>query len=76
MFVRKRKAARKKRKQIENSSMAPSMPEEYAGDEEGDAEADRDIPSYADHQFTFATFETVRRALTSIQKNKANLPFV
>ena len=59
MFVRKRKAARKKRKQIEDRA-EPSMPEEYAGEEEGDADVDRDSPSYAEHQFTFAAFETVR----------------
>ena len=59
MFVRKRKAARKKRKQVETAGPEASMPEEYAGEEEGDGEADRDTPSYAEHQFTFEAFEKV-----------------
>jgi len=59
MFVRKRKAARKKRKLVENGSAEPSMPEEYAGEEDGDGDAHRDTPSYAEHQFAFAAFEKV-----------------
>ncbi len=59
MYVRKRKANQKKRKQAEDGAVQPSMPEEYAAEEEGDAEPDRDTPSYAEHQFTFEAFEKV-----------------
>lgn len=59
MYVRKRKAARRKRKQNETGATQPSIPEEYVGEGEGDEEPDRDTPSYAEHQFTFASFEKV-----------------
>lgn len=69
MYVRKRKAARKKRKTMESGPPEASMPEEYAGDEEGDAEPDRDTPSYAEHQFTFEAFEQVCRDVTIVILN-------
>jgi replication fork protection complex subunit Tof1/Swi1 len=76
MFVRKRRAARRKRKLVESVTSTgeeggPStIPEEYAGEvEEGEGEgiggADRDAPSYREHTFTFQSFEKVRRATAS-----------
>ena len=59
MFVRKRKAARKKRKQEDAQLRQGSMPLEYGGEEEVDSEADREAPTYAEHAFTFASFEKV-----------------
>lgn len=56
MFVRKRKAARKKRKVIEEQG---SLPEDYDGENEEDVQAEKDMPSYAEHAFTFTSFEMV-----------------
>lgn len=56
MYIRKKKAARQKRKQI--APEINGLPEEYIG-EEGD-QPDRDAPSYAEHAFTFTSFEKVR----------------
>lgn len=59
MYVRKKKARRankKKKKQVDADGK--DMPEEY-GDDEGLDEGDRDVPSYAEHQFTFTAFEQV-----------------
>jgi replication fork protection complex subunit Tof1/Swi1 len=59
MFIRKRKAARKKRKEIaENPEAVGTIPDE---ENEADLEADRDMPSYAEHAFTFTAFEKVCR---------------
>jgi replication fork protection complex subunit Tof1/Swi1 len=66
MFVRKRKAARKKRKeQAENpeSETVGSVPDE---ENEEDIQAERDMPSYAEHAFTFTAFERVSRVLTGV----------
>ena len=60
MFIRKRKAARRKRLADKNGESQGPTAEEYAGDdEEGDGGDDRDAPSYAEHAFTFQTFEKV-----------------
>lgn len=58
MYVRKRKAARRKRQALKanNTGEAP-IPEEYANDEEEDIGPDEDAPSYREHAFTFASFE-------------------
>ncbi|KAK4685899.1 replication fork protection complex subunit TIMELESS/Tof1/Swi1, partial [Tremellales sp. Uapishka_1] len=57
MFVRKKRAARTRRKKAaDNPANSNPVPEEYV-DEEGDAEPDRDAPSYAEHAFTFTNFE-------------------
>lgn len=61
LYVRKRKAARKKRKPAEVDGAQPPIPEEYAGEEEEDMEPDRDQPSYAEHAFAFTAFEKVSR---------------
>ncbi|OCF79113.1 topoisomerase 1-associated factor 1 [Kwoniella mangroviensis CBS 8886] len=61
MFIRKRKAARKKRKEAEQSTeLNPDgsvMPEEYGNEEEEALQPDKEAPSYAEHAFTFKTFE-------------------
>ncbi|WWC91099.1 uncharacterized protein L201_006040 [Kwoniella dendrophila CBS 6074] len=59
MFIRKRKAARKKRKEAEkaNEPNASGMPEEYGNEEEEALQPDEQAPSYAEHAFTFKTFE-------------------
>ncbi|KAK8843979.1 hypothetical protein IAR55_006771 [Kwoniella newhampshirensis] len=60
MFVRKRKAARKKRKQAEDpndTAGASGMPEEYGNEDEAELEPDKEAPSYAEHAFTFQAFE-------------------
>ncbi|WWD21366.1 hypothetical protein CI109_105851 [Kwoniella shandongensis] len=59
MFVRKRKAARKKRKQAveDPNGTAGGIPEEYGNEEEADLEPDKEAPSYAEHAFTFQAFE-------------------
>ncbi|ORX39175.1 timeless protein-domain-containing protein [Kockovaella imperatae] len=58
MFVRKRKAARRKRKAGEATQAPGPTAEEYAGDEEGEDDgAEKDTPSYAEHTFTFQAFE-------------------
>ncbi|KIR40249.1 topoisomerase 1-associated factor 1 [Cryptococcus deuterogattii 99/473] len=67
MFIRKRKNTHKKRKERQTASQANTereqqgesrrIPEEY-GDEEEEAFApDQDAPSYAEHAFTFQSFE-------------------
>lgn len=69
MFIRKRKNKHKKRKERQAASQANAdreqqgesrrIPEEY-GDEEEEAFApDQDAPSYAEHAFTFQSFEKV-----------------
>lgn len=61
MFVRKRKRANAKRKAPKSAldSAAP-IPEEYAaGSDEDEEEADADAPSYAEHAFTFTSYEKV-----------------
>lgn len=66
MFIRKRKNTHKKRKERQAASQANAdreqrkIPEEY-GDEGEEAFApDEDAPSYAEHAFTFQSFEKVR----------------
>lgn len=62
MFVRKRKAARKKRKALANDPEAAAQQtqvEENDGENEEDIQAERDMPSYAEHTFTFTSFEKV-----------------
>lgn len=59
MYVRKRKAARKKRKEIaENPDGTLPVPDEDVEHEE-DLQAQKDMPSYAEHAFTFTAFERV-----------------
>ena len=59
MYVRKRKAARKKRKdQAENPDGTLPVPDEDVEHEE-DIQAEKDMPSYAEHAFTFTAFERV-----------------
>jgi len=59
MYVRKRKAARKKRKeQAENPDGTLPVPDEDVEHEE-DLQAEKDMPSYAEHAFTFTAFERV-----------------
>jgi replication fork protection complex subunit Tof1/Swi1 len=60
MFVRKRKAQRKKKKAAEEAA-ASGRPVPDAEDENvgSDGEADRDAPSYGEHQFKFRDFEMV-----------------
>ena len=59
MFVRKRKAAKKKRKAVADAA-STSVPEEYVGDDEAEGmDEDRDAPSYKEHAFQFAQFEQV-----------------
>lgn len=60
MFVRKRKAQRKKKKAAEEAA-ASGRPVPDAEDENvgSDGEADRDAPSYGEHQFKFREFEMV-----------------
>lgn len=62
MFVRKRKAARKKRKALANDPDAheQTQVEGNDGENEEDIQAERDMPSYAEHTFTFTSFEKVR----------------
>jgi replication fork protection complex subunit Tof1/Swi1 len=61
MYVRKRKAARKKRKeQAENPDDTLPVPDEDVEHEE-DLQAEKDMPSYAEHAFTFTAFERVSR---------------
>lgn len=58
MFIRKRKAAKKKKAREENG--APALPEDYAGeDEEAILRGDDETPSYKEHAFTFQAFERV-----------------
>ncbi|WRT69168.1 uncharacterized protein IL334_006152 [Kwoniella shivajii] len=59
MFIRKKKAARKKRKEAENlmDPTANGMPEEYGNEEEEVLQPDQEAPSYAEHAFTFKSFE-------------------
>lgn len=67
MFVRKRRSARKKRKAAAagEGAVPGTMPEEYGGDDEEDEEmqamrgAEGDGPSYAEHKFTFESYERV-----------------
>lgn len=63
MFMRKRKASRKKRLGAEKAKAATDgeapIPEEYAYSEEEDNVPDKEAPSYAEHAFTFAAFEKV-----------------
>lgn len=62
MFVRKRKASRRKRKaQAEDPEGAAQQTqvEENVGENEEDIPAERDMPSYAEHAFTFTSFEKV-----------------
>ena len=62
MFVRKRKAARQKRKQLE--AQGQTMPEEYGQEE--DIEVENNTPTYSEHSFTFTSFESVSLALHGI----------
>nr|XP_018259274.1 topoisomerase 1-associated factor 1 [Kwoniella dejecticola CBS 10117]OBR81432.1 topoisomerase 1-associated factor 1 [Kwoniella dejecticola CBS 10117] len=61
MFIRKKKAARKKRKQRDEAMKEPdstqNIPEEYGNEEEEALEPDAEAPSYAEHAFTFNAFE-------------------
>lgn len=64
MFIRKRKNTHKKRKEQQAASQANAegeqrkIPEEYGNEEEAFA-PDEDAPSYAEHAFTFQSFEKV-----------------
>jgi replication fork protection complex subunit Tof1/Swi1 len=63
MFVRKRRAARHKRKAAGAREGSTAIAEDY-GDEDEEAallEADKDMPSYAEHAFTFQSFEKVNQ---------------
>jgi hypothetical protein len=61
MYVRKRKAARRKRKELaENPEAVGTIPDE---ENEEEIQAEKDMPSYAEHAFTFTAFERVRRVL-------------
>ena len=75
MFVRKRKAARRKRKAGGATGASGPSAEEYAGDdEEGeDGGAEKETPSYAEHTFTFQTFEKVSQMSPSIDRVKADV---
>ncbi|OCF42971.1 topoisomerase 1-associated factor 1 [Kwoniella heveanensis CBS 569] len=58
MFIRKKKAARKKRQQnLQNPAESSGMPEEYGNEEEEALGPDQEAPSYAEHAFTFQAFE-------------------
>ncbi|WVR08981.1 hypothetical protein IAU60_006041 [Kwoniella sp. DSM 27419] len=57
MFIRKRKAAKKKRIEADPQAADSNMPEEYGNEEEEALLPDKDVPSYAEHAFTFQTFE-------------------
>ncbi|WVQ93115.1 hypothetical protein IAU59_000179 [Kwoniella sp. CBS 9459] len=58
MFIRKKKAARKKRQQnLQNPAESGGMPEEYGNEEEEALGPDQEAPSYAEHAFTFQAFE-------------------
>lgn len=63
MFIRKRRAAKKKKKAIDDANADGSvpLPEDYAGEDEEAAilNGDEDVPSYAEHAFTFQAFEKV-----------------
>ena len=67
MFVRKRKAARRKRQGATTTQASAAGPnaEEYEGEEE-DGGAEKDVPSYAEHTFTFQAFEKVSRHLCGL----------
>jgi len=62
MFVRKRRAAKSKRKSNEGRDGSAPIAEDYDQEDEEAAllEADKDMPSYAEHAFTFQSFEKVR----------------
>ncbi|OXG18463.1 topoisomerase 1-associated factor 1, partial [Cryptococcus neoformans Tu259-1] len=63
MFIRKRKNTHKKRKEQQAASQANAegeqrkIPEEYGNEEEEAFAPDEDAPSYAEHAFTFQSFE-------------------
>ncbi|WWC73002.1 uncharacterized protein I206_106966 [Kwoniella pini CBS 10737] len=61
MFIRKKKAARKKRKQRDEAMKEPEsankIPEDYGNEEEEAFGPDAEAPSYAEHAFTFKAFE-------------------
>ena len=66
MYVRKRKAARKKRKEAaENQDGTLPVPDEDVEHEE-DIQAEKDMPSYAEHAFTFTAFERVSHGFISL----------
>ena len=66
MYVRKRKAARKKRKEAaENQDGTLPVPDEDVEHEE-DIQAEKDMPSYAEHAFTFTAFERVSPGFISL----------
>lgn len=68
MYVRKKKARRAVRKRKEDATEAgKEVPEEYVDEEEvaGVMEGDKDLPSYAEHQFTFTAFEQVSKVVWS-----------
>ena len=66
MFVRKRKAQRRQKKAAQdaaaNGRPVPEVDDENVG---SDGEADRDAPSYGEHQFKFKEFEMVSLTLLS-----------
>ncbi|RSH83343.1 Topoisomerase 1-associated factor 1 [Apiotrichum porosum] len=70
MFMRKRKASRKKRLGAEKAKAATDgeapIPEEYAYSEEEDNVPDKEAPSYAEHAFTFAAFEKVESVTNTL----------
>ena len=64
MFIRKKKANRRKKKAKAAGKEAESAkPEDYHGDSEedenGEMPPDRNAPTYAEHAFTFQSFEKV-----------------
>jgi replication fork protection complex subunit Tof1/Swi1 len=62
MFIRKRKAARRKRKLTQDTpgeEGSSAIPQDEEEEGEGDGGADRDAPSYREHAFTFQSFEKV-----------------
>ncbi|KAL7421129.1 Topoisomerase 1-associated factor 1 [Cryptotrichosporon argae] len=56
MFVRKRRAARKRRQVQPTTTGEAPIPEEYRDDED-EGVPDREAPSFAEHAFTFESFE-------------------
>jgi len=63
MFVRKRRAAKSKRKADDAREGSTAIHEDYNDEDEEAAllEADKDMPSYAEHAFTFQSFEKVSK---------------
>lgn len=78
MFVRKRKAARKKRQNAaaagddEVSGQQSDLPTNDEIEHEEDLQAEKNMPSYAEHAFTFTSFEKVRPSSTFIWPSRGH----